>query len=140
MILFLGFGVRITSKVHFYKIDKPKGNENTFGWLKIQRKFSAEAWIEMADLTSQFYAMNPDGIAQNVMKAWEYHWKVAWRVSKEIKKDFQKGIQYANTAIDLKSLNTKQTKIHIVKAFLYMSTKNMMKHYYCKFRKKIYYK
>ena len=78
----------------------------------------------MADLTSQFYAINPDGIAQNVMKAWEYHWKVAWRVSKEIKKDLKKGLIYADTAIE-RSLNTKQNpqESYTVKAFLLMSSK-----------------
>ena len=125
LLSFLGFGNQSSSRSGIMgKIKTPEEMKLLLEIIKTQRKFSAEAWIEMADLTSQFYAMNPDGIAQNVMKAWEYHWKVAWRVSKEIKKDLKKGLVYADTAIE-RSLNTKQNpqESYTVKAFLLMSSK-----------------
>ena len=125
LLSFLGFGNQSSSRSGIMgKIKTPEEMKLLLEIIKTQRKFSAEAWIEMADLTSQFFEINPNGIAQNVMKAWEYHWKVAWRVSKEIKKDLKKGLVYADTAIE-RSLKTKQNpqESYTVKAFLLMSSK-----------------
>ena len=126
LLSFLGFGNQSSLKSGIMgKVKTPEEMRLLLDIIKTQRRFSGAAWIEMADLTSQFYAMNPDGVAQNVMKAWEYHWKVVWGVSKEIKKDLKKGLEFAEIAIE-RSINTNQNpqESYGVKAFLLMSSKN----------------
>ena len=126
LLSFLGFGNQSSSRSGIMsKVKSPEEMKLLLDIIKTQRRFSGDAWKKMADLTTQFYSINPDGVAQNVMKAWEHHWKVAWGISKNIEQDLKTGISFADFAIE-KSIQTNQKpqESFVVKAFLLMSSKN----------------
>ena len=126
LLSFLGFGNQSTSRSGIMgKVKSPEEMRLLLKIIKSQRKFSKDAWRELADLTNQFFSINPEGAVQNIMKAWEYNWKVAWGVSKNKKEDLSEGLKFADKAIQIssnKKLNPQDS--YVVKAFLLMSSKD----------------